>query len=44
MYELDYRVFLKEPGMEKEMLDEIRCRNGNLTVVCGRTIGGREEL
>lgn len=44
MYELDYRVFLKTPGTEKRLMDEIRCRNGNLTVVCGRTIGGREEL
>jgi len=26
------------------MLDEIRCRNGNLTIVCGRLPDGRDEL
>ena len=36
MYELDYHITLKDHGQEKEMLDAIRCRNGNLTVVCGR--------
>lgn len=36
MYELDYHITLKDAGKEKEMLDEIRCRNGNLTIICGR--------
>lgn len=36
LYELDYDVRLKKQEEEKLMLDEIRCRNGNLTVVCGR--------
>lgn len=36
MYELTYHVKLKDGAKEKEFLDEIRCRNGNLTVVCGR--------
>lgn len=44
MYELDYRIFMRGPGLEKQMVDEIRCRNGNLTVICGRTICGKEEL
>lgn len=36
LYELQYSVTLKNSADEKKMLDEIRCRNGNLTVVCGR--------
>lgn len=36
MYELTYHVKLKEESREKKFLDEIRCRNGNLTIVCGR--------
>jgi hypothetical protein len=36
MFELTYAVRMKDPGQEKEMIDEIRCRNGNLTVVSNR--------
>lgn len=36
LYELCYHVELKSQEVEKALLDEIRCRNGNLTVVCGR--------
>lgn len=25
-------------------LEQIRCRNGNLSLVCGRVASGREEL
>lgn len=31
---LSYDVILKEPGQEKRMIDELRCRNGNLEIVC----------
>lgn len=44
MYELDYHITLKDHGKEKEMLDAIRCRNGNLTVVCGRRSALQEGL
>lgn len=44
LYELEYYVTLKDEKKEKEFLDEIRCRNGNLTVICGRTDFGEEEL
>ena len=44
MYELDYHITLKDAGKEKEMLDEIRCRNGNLTIICGRRAAIQEEL
>ena len=33
LYELRYEVHLKDPAKEKMMLDQIRTRNGNLTVV-----------
>lgn len=36
MYELTYMVVFKDSKQEKEFLDEIRCRNGNLTIICGR--------
>ncbi len=36
MYEINYRVKLKNEREEKQFLDDIRMRNGNLTVICGR--------
>ena len=36
IYELSYHIKLKDAAKEKEFLDEIRCRNGNLTIICGR--------
>lgn len=36
LYELQYRVTLKTAGIPKEFLDALRCRNGNLNIVCGR--------
>ncbi|MCD7852941.1 MAG: DUF4956 domain-containing protein [Oscillospiraceae bacterium] len=43
LYELDYRVVLKSSQPPKEFLDALRCRNGNLNIVCGR-IATKEEL
>ena len=36
LYELEYRVTLPGEGMPKEFLDALRCRNGNLNIVCAR--------
>ena len=36
LYELHYQVDLKDPGHTREMIDAIRCRNGNLNIVLGR--------
>lgn len=44
LYELCYRITLRNRETEKQMIDEIRCRNGNLNIVCGRVPSGREEL
>lgn len=37
MYQLFYHIELKNDDDEKEMIDEIRCRNGNLDIICGMT-------
>lgn len=37
MYQLFYQIELKNDDQEKEMIDEIRCRNGNLDIICGMT-------
>lgn len=44
LYELCYHIDLKSEKREKPMLDQIRCRNGNLTIVCGRMSVSKEEL
>ena len=43
LYELEYRVVLKDLEVPKAFLDELRCRNGNLNIVCGRVVS-REAL
>lgn len=44
LYELRYRIREKDETKEKEMMDKIRTRNGNLQVMCGRTPENGEEL
>ena len=44
MYELVYIITFKNGKSEKEMLDKIRCRNGNLTVGCGLVPDSKDEL
>lgn len=36
MFRLTYQVTMSNPAKEKEMIDEIRCRNGNLEVVVSK--------
>lgn len=33
-YKLEYQIVLKDNKLEKEMLDDLRCRNGNLEILC----------
>ena len=40
LYELSYRVVLREDTVPKAFLDDLRCRNGNLNIVCGRIAAG----
>ena len=44
LYEITYDIILKKDVSEKSFIDEIRCRNGNLTVTCGRPLTPRDEL
>ena len=44
LYELHYQVALKNGGIEKAFIDDLRCRNGNLNISCGRVASEREEL
>lgn len=44
MYELQYHVVVKDPATEKEMIDAIRTRNGNLNIVCGKMNFSKESL
>ena len=42
LYSLHYRVTLKDEGKEKELLDAMRCRNGNLEIFCGIAADNRQ--
>ena len=44
MFEITYIITMKNAADEKKMIDEIRCRNGNLTVSCGRVPVNNIEL
>lgn len=43
LYKLSYRIVLSDAGQEKKMIDEMRCRNGNLEISCGKTASNGEE-
>ena len=36
LYELNYHIHIKGAEVGKEFIDELRCRNGNLNIICGR--------
>lgn len=36
LYELTYSINLKDRNISKKFVDELRCRNGNLNIICGR--------
>lgn len=44
MYELCYHIVMKGNIGQKEMMDKLRCRNGNLTIICGLIDYQKEEL
>ena len=43
LYELQYRVIFRQPQPPKTFFDELRCRNGNLTISCAR-VSDKEAL
>jgi len=44
LFRLTYDVVLREPGNEKKMIDELRCRNGNLEISLSRQDTTAAEL
>ena len=44
MFRLTYQVTLRDPAKEKEMLDKLRCRNGNLEIAVSRQESTVSEL
>ena len=44
LYELDYAVTLKDGHKIKAFMDELRCRNGNLNIVCGKPVSPKESI
>ena len=38
LYELDYKITLRDEHETKAFIDELRTRNGNLNIVCGRPV------
>lgn len=44
MFELVYTIRLKDAKKEKEMIDSIRVRNGNLQIICGKIPAEDERL
>jgi uncharacterized membrane protein YhiD involved in acid resistance len=44
LYKLQYMIILKDPAKEKIFIDELRCRNSNLEIACGRITNDPDEL
>ncbi len=44
MYQIVYKMEQRDKKREKEFIDALRCRNGNLNIVCGRYIQPVDQL
>ena len=44
LFRVYYNITIKDPAKEKEMIDAIRVRNGNLEIVCGVADNSKPEL
>lgn len=44
LFQLQYQLRMREPGLEKALIDDLRCLNGNLKISLGRTPQARESL
>ena len=44
LFELSYNIVLKDGANEKEFIDELRCRNGNLNIILARETNSENEL
>lgn len=44
LFELTYNIVTRDNVSEKEFIDELRCRNGNLNITLARETMGENEL
>ena len=44
LFQLEYKIRMKGEGLEKRLIDELRCLNGNLKISLGSSIMNREVL
>lgn len=44
LFQLEYKILLRDTASEKSFIDALRCRNGNLEIVCSRADPSGEEL
>ena len=44
LYQLTYRIELKPDAKQNEMINEIRCRNGNLEITCMKLLYTTDEV
>ncbi len=44
LYKLHYSIVLSDPSKEKEFIDKLRCRNGNLEISCAKAQTLPEQL
>ncbi len=44
LFLLEYAVRMRQQGLEKRMIDELRCRNGNLKISCGKAAASKDVL
>ena len=44
LFQLHYDIILKDEDKEKELIDKIRCRNGNLDIICGHISDASDVL
>lgn len=44
LFQLEYTLRLRQPGLEKKLIDEVRTRNGNLKVSLGRVPANQGTL
>jgi len=44
LFKIKYEIALKDPSKEKEFIDALRCKNGNLEIICSRAEINQEIL
>ena len=44
LFQLTYDVTLKDQKQERAFMNELRTRNGNLDIICAKTVENYEQL